>query len=187
MGRGGLWPAGHASRRDAGDCSGGNGTTAAVATEKGAHEGRQMTAKVVVHSVGLEKARRWKNDSGEGGSAMAAMAARKAEDAKRRRTTTAQAIYDGQEARGNHVGVFSAPARRRGRPQSCLEADRSTPAMRCLPRALFTEITELPLVLKPKLLPNLYNNSKISKNKSCSKFKVLQLLFYHHTQIRSTF
>ena len=107
MARGGLWPAGHASRRDAGDCSDGNGTTAAVATEKGAHEGRQMTAKVVVHSVGLEKARRWKNDSGEGDSAMAA---RKAEDAKRRRTAIAQAIYDGQEARGNHVGVFFAPA-----------------------------------------------------------------------------
>ena len=68
MARGGLWPAGHASRRDAGDCSGGNGTTAAVATEKGAHEGRQMTAKVVVHSVGSEKARRWKNDSGAGAS-----------------------------------------------------------------------------------------------------------------------
>ena len=69
-----------------------------------------MTTKVVVHSVGLEKARRWKNDSGEGASAMTAMAARKAEDAKRRRTATAQAIYDGQEARGNHVGVFFAPA-----------------------------------------------------------------------------
>ena len=88
MARGGLWPAGHASRRDAGDCSGGDGTTTTVATEKGAQEGRQMTVKVVVHSVGSEKARRWKNDSGEGGSAMAAMAARKAEDAKRRRTAT---------------------------------------------------------------------------------------------------
>ena len=40
-------------------------------------------------------------------------------------------------------------------------------------RALFTIITELPFVLKSKLLPNLYNNSKFSKNKSCSKFKVL--------------
>ena len=105
---------------------------------------------------------------------------RRTKEMKRRRTATAQAIKDGQEARGNHVGVFSAPARRRGRPQSCLEADRSTPAMRCLPRALFTEITELPLVLKPKLLPNLYNNSEISKNKSCSKSKVLQLCFYNH-------
>ena len=42
-------------------------------------------------------------------------------------------------------------------------------------------------ILKFKLLPNLCNNSKISKNKSCSKFKVLQLCFYNHTQIRSTF
>ena len=68
MARGGLWPAGRASRRDAGGCSGGDGTTAAVATGKGAQEGRQMTAKVVAHSVGSEKARRWKNDSGAGAS-----------------------------------------------------------------------------------------------------------------------
>jgi len=109
MARGGLWPAGHASRRDAGDCSGGNGTTAAVATEKGAHEGRQMTAKVVVHSVGLEKARRWKNDSGEGGSAMAAVSG-KQRGGEKETNGDSQAIKDGQEARGNHVGVFFAPA-----------------------------------------------------------------------------
>ena len=42
---------------------------------------------------------------------------------------------------------------------------------------LFTIITRLPSVLKSKLLPNLYNNSKISKNKSCSKSKVLQPFF----------
>ena len=54
-------------------------------------------------------------------------------------------------------------------------------------RALFHLIIELPFVLKSKLLPNLYNNSKISKNKSFSKFKVLQLCFYNHTQIQSTF
>ena len=68
MARGGLWPAGRASRQDAGGCSDGDGTTVTVATEKGAHEGRQMTAKVVVHSVGSEKARRWKNNSGTGAS-----------------------------------------------------------------------------------------------------------------------
>ena len=112
---------------------------------------------------------------------------RRTEEMKRRRTATAQAIYDGQEARGNHVGVLSAPARHRGRPQSRPEADRSTPARRCRPRVLFTEITELPLSLNPKLLPNFHNNSKISKNKSCSKFKVLQLCFYNHSQIGSTF
>ena len=55
------------------------------------------------------------------------------------------------------------------------------------PMVLFPLITELPLVKFLKLLPNLYSNSKISKNKSCSKFKVLQLFFYNHTQIRSTF
>ena len=59
MAKGGLWPAGRASRRDAG----GDGTTATVATGKGVQEGRQMTAKVVAHSVGSEKAQRWKNDS----------------------------------------------------------------------------------------------------------------------------
>ena len=52
---------------------------------------------------------------------------------------------------------------------------------------LFTIITELLFILKSKLLPNLHNNSKISKNKSCSKFKVLQLCFYNHPLIRSTF
>ena len=55
------------------------------------------------------------------------------------------------------------------------------------PMVLFPLITKLPLDLKPKLLPNLYSNSKISKNKSCSKFKVLQLCFYNHPLIRSTF
>ena len=41
--------------------------------------------------------------------------------------------------------------------------------------ALFHLFTKLPFIFKAKLLPNLFNNSKISKNKSCSKFKVLQL------------
>ena len=55
------------------------------------------------------------------------------------------------------------------------------------PTVLFNLFTKLPFILKSKLLPNLCNNSKISKNKSCSKFKALQLCFYTHTQIRSTF
>ena len=38
-----------------------------------------------------------------------------------------------------------------------------------------------------KLLPNLYSNSKISKNKSCSNLIVLQLCFNNHTQIMSIF
>ena len=53
--------------------------------------------------------------------------------------------------------------------------------------ALFKIFTELPLASFFKLLSNLYGNSKISKNKSCSKFKVLQLCFNNHTQIMSTF
>ena len=79
------------------------------------------------------------------------------------------------------------PARSRRWPWACLETRRRSPAVRCRPRVLFNEITELPLALNPKLLPNLCGNSKISKNKRCSKFKVLQLCFYNHTQIRSTF
>ena len=186
MDRGGLWPAGHASRRDAGDCSGSNGTTAAVATEKGAHEGRQMTAKVVVHSVGLEKARRWKNDSGEGGSAMAA-ASGKQRGGEKETNGDSQAIKDGQEARGSHAAALSTPARHRNWTRTRLEDDRSSPSVSWLPRVLFTDITELPLAKFSKLLPNFHNNSKISKNKSCSKFKVLQLCFYNHSLIRSSF
>ena len=53
--------------------------------------------------------------------------------------------------------------------------------------ALFKVFTELPLASFFKLLSNLYGNSKIFKNKSCSKFKVLQLCFINHTQIMSTF
>ena len=83
--------------------------------------------------------------------------------------------------------AFTAPARSQGRPRRRPERIRSSPAMRCLPRALFIIFTKLPLDLKSKLLPNLCNNSKISKNKSCSKSKVLQLCFYTHTQICSTF
>ena len=51
------------------------------------------------------------------------------------------------------------------------------------PRLLFNVFTELPFAKFHKLLPNLHNNSKISKNKSCSKFKVLQLCFYNHPLI----
>jgi len=55
------------------------------------------------------------------------------------------------------------------------------------PLVLFQQITEMPLVLFLKLLPKLHGNSKIFKNKSCSKFKVLQLCFNNHTLIQSTF
>ena len=41
MARGGLWPAGRASRRDDGGCSGGDGDTTAVVTGKWAREGRR--------------------------------------------------------------------------------------------------------------------------------------------------
>ena len=70
-----------------------------------------------------------------------------------------------------------------GRAWKPMEAGRGES---CL-LALFNIFTELPLALFFKLLSNLYGNSKISKNKSCSKFKVLQLCFNNHTQILSTF
>ena len=68
-----------------------------------------------------------------------------------------------------------------------LEADGSSPTVRVGLLSLFKLFTEMPLASFLKLLSNLYDNSKISKNKSCSKFKVLQLSFNNHTQIMSTF
>jgi len=56
-------------------------------------------------------------------------------------------------------------------PRARLEDVGSSPTVRCRPAVLFPLITELPLALILKLLPNLYGNSKISKNKSCSKIK----------------
>ena len=53
--------------------------------------------------------------------------------------------------------------------------------------ALFTRITELPSVLKFKLLRNFLKKLKISKNKSCSKTKVLQLCLNEHFQILPPF
>ena len=108
--------------------SGGGGTTVATVTGKGAQEGRRTTAKVVVHSVGLEKARRWKNVSGEGGSAMAA-ASGKQRGGEKETNGDSQAIKDGQEARGSHAMAFSMPARRQRRPQTRLEARGRSPAV----------------------------------------------------------
>ena len=68
-----------------------------------------------------------------------------------------------------------------------VEAGGSSPTVRACLLALFEIFTELPLALFFKLLSNLYGNSKISKNKSCSKFKVQQLCFNNYTQILSTF
>ena len=59
--RGGLWPAGRASRRSAGGCSGGDGATAASVAGKGEPKGRRTTGKVLAHTVGLEGARGGEN------------------------------------------------------------------------------------------------------------------------------
>jgi len=59
--RGGLWPAGRASRRSAGGCSGGDGATAAAVAGKGEPKGRRTTGKVLAHTVGLEGARGGEN------------------------------------------------------------------------------------------------------------------------------
>ena len=82
---------------------------------------------------------------------------------------------------------FSTLARCRRQPPRRLEDDRRSPTVNWLPRLLFIEFTELPFVKIFKLLPKLHGNSKISKNKSCSKTKVLQLCFYNQPLIRSTF
>jgi hypothetical protein len=44
-----------------------------------------------------------------------------------------------------------------------------------------------PFLKFTKLLPNLYKNFEISQNKSCSKFKMLQLFFWAQPQIPSIF
>ena len=76
---------------------------------------------------------------------------------------------------------------RRWPSRARLEASGSSPLVSVGLLALFKLFTEMPLASFLKLLSNLYGNSKISKNKSCSKFKVLQLWFNNHTQIMSTF
>ena len=94
------------------------------------------------------------------------------------------------EENGDGVGFIAWPrstekprsslpmlVRSRRWPRARLEDDGSLPSVRCRLLALFPLITELPLDPFFKLLPILYGNSKISKNKSCSKFKVLQLSF----------
>ena len=82
---------------------------------------------------------------------------------------------------------FPMPAQSRRWQRPRLEAGRSSPTVRVCLLALFQLFTELPLASFLKLLSNLYGNSKISKNKSCSKFEVLQLCFNNHTQILSRF
>ena len=72
-------------------------------------------------------------------------------------------------------------------PREHLEDGGRSPMVNVGLLALFKVITELPLDPFFKLLSILYGNSKISKNKSCSKLKVLQLCFNNHTQIMSTF
>ena len=68
--RGGLWPAGRASRRSAGGCSGGDGAMAAAVARKGEPKGRRTTGKVLAHPVGLEGPR------GGGNAAAASLASR---------------------------------------------------------------------------------------------------------------
>jgi len=68
--QGGLWPAGHASRRSADGCSDGDGATAAAVARKGEPKGRRTTGKVLAHTVGLEGAR------GGGNAATASLASR---------------------------------------------------------------------------------------------------------------
>ena len=86
-----------------------------------------------------------------------------------------------------HAMVVRTHRSWRCHPRARVEAGGSSPTMSVCLLALFKVFTELPLASFFKLLLNLYGNSKISKNKSCSKFKVLQLCFNNHTQILSRF
>jgi len=76
---------------------------------------------------------------------------------------------------------------RRWHSRTRVEAGGSSSTVSVCMLALFKVFTKMPLASFLKLLSNLYDNSKISKNKSCSKFKVLQLRFNNHTQILSRF
>jgi len=58
-----------------------------------------------------------------------------------------------QEGRRSHAGAFSAPTRSRRWPRQRPERSRSSPSVRCRPRVLFTEITELPLVFETQITP----------------------------------
>ena len=86
-----------------------------------------------------------------------------------------------------HVTATRTRQSRRWHSRTHVEAGGSMAGGESCLLALFKQITELPLAQFLKLLSNLYGNSKISKNKSCSKFKVLQLCFNNHTQILSRF
>ena len=99
------------------------------------------------------------------------------------------------------VSAFITRLRSKKKPRHGLHRASATPKMATTatgsqrklaggdscPTVLFILITELPFAKFHKLLPNLCNNSKISKNKSCSKSKVQQLCFYNHPLIWPTF
>ena len=126
------------------------------------------------------------NNDGAGSPEMS-KAMGKTEQEERAKTTAAQAIKGGQEARGSCAVAFTAPARRpdgHARDWKPTEARRqcSFGGGHC---SLKLQKCHLPKI--HKLLSNFHNNSKISKNKSCSKSKVLQLCFYNHLLIRSRF
>ena len=72
--RGGLRPAGRASRRSTGGCSGGDGATTVAVAGKGEQKGRRTTGKVVAHAVSREGAR-GSGDTAAASSAMADVAA----------------------------------------------------------------------------------------------------------------
>ena len=93
----------------------------------------------------------------------------------------------GGERCARHVTTTRTRRSRRWHLWTRVEVGGSSPTVSVCLLALFKVFTELPLAAFFKLLSNLYGNSKISKNKSCSKFKVLQLCFNNHTQIMSTF
>ena len=76
----------------------------------------------------------------------------------RRRSRLIQQAKSGGERCAWHTTMTRTRQGQRWRLRACVEAGGSSPTARVCLLPLFQLITELPLVLNPKLLPNLCNN-----------------------------
>jgi len=151
------------------------------ATKTGLLSAQETSGAVASFAEDVKTLRRWQSSTEQ---------RRRRLEKQRRRTVKNGGVVDLiarlRSKKKPHHGLLHAS----GTPKTATNTPRSQRKIAggdSCPMVLFPLITKLPLDLKPKLLPNLCNNSKISKNKSCSKFKVLQLCFYNYPLIRSTF
>ena len=103
---------------------------------------------------------------------------------KEEKQTTTSGLYSAaRSAQERHAACTPCQREAEGGHGRAWKTGERTPTVgRWCPVAnlIFEVFTDLPLSSFYKLLSNLYNNSKISKNKSCSKSKVLQLCLNEH-------